>query len=199
MQPLSSDVDHLNWLTLAGINSFAGLDILDLGCGSGYVCHKAMMEGAGSAFGIDIVKPKGFTAESNWQFSELNLDEKKWDQSFNQTKFSLILAFDILEHVESPYLFLKACRNVMASNARLVITTPNLLSWERFYRPETWSGIQDPQHKVLFTMYSLKFLLSKVGLSVSLSKAPFRSLAFMGGFQPQIGGQLLCVATAKAF
>jgi 2-polyprenyl-3-methyl-5-hydroxy-6-metoxy-1,4-benzoquinol methylase len=193
MQPLSSDLDHLKWLEAAEVQSLAGKNILDLGCGSGYICHKAMNDGANSAIGIDLVKP---AAEANkWRFLQLNLDEKNWDRSLERDTFNLILAFDILEHLESPYQFLKSCRNLMAPDARLVLTTPNLMSWERFFKPENWSGVQDPQHKVLFTKYSLRFLLRKVGLSVFLVKAPMRSLTFLNGLQPQIGGQLLCVAT----
>jgi 2-polyprenyl-3-methyl-5-hydroxy-6-metoxy-1,4-benzoquinol methylase len=195
MKANPSDLDHLRWLEIAKLNSFRGLRILDLGCGSGYVCHKAMEEGAQQAVGVDIVKPQiPNEGASRWQFSDADLNDRHWQKEFSNP-FNLVLAFDILEHLDSPYLFLKSCRELTDKNGKLVLTTPNTLSWERFYKPNGWSGIRDPQHKTLFTKYSLDFLLRKAGFSSATFQAPMRSLSFLGPLQPQIGGQILCIAS----
>jgi 2-polyprenyl-3-methyl-5-hydroxy-6-metoxy-1,4-benzoquinol methylase len=194
MEPLSSDQDHLRWLSDLGLSSMENLSLLDVGCGSGYICHDAMMQGAKAAVGIDIVRPKGLTDKSTWRFMNADLNAADWTKEFNGEKFDRILAFDILEHLDSPYLFLKNLRSAMTPKACLVLTTPNLMSWERYARPKNWSGVRDEQHKTLFTRYSLKFLLSKVGLEPSILKAPLRSLGGLSPLTPQVGGQIICVA-----
>ena len=197
MQPSSSDIDHLRWLASSGITSLSGLRVLDLGCGSGYICDKAIHDGATSAVGIDLVKPRCLEASSKWVFLDSNLDGDGWIKQIPGQEFDLVMAFDILEHLESPYRFLTAIKSILSKNGTLVLTTPNTLSWERFMKPASWSGAQDPQHKVLFNRYSLKFLLSRAGLNCSQMRAPMRSLAPLGPLQPEIGGQIICLASVK--
>lgn len=194
LKPSSSDIDHLKWLASVGIGSLQGLRVLDLGCGSGFICHQAVKDGATSAIGIDIIKPRYFDENSKWIFLESNLDGDDWIKQIPQQEFDLVLAFDILEHLESPYRFVSAIRSVMSKNATLVLTTPNTQSWERFIKPSSWSGAQDIQHKVLFNRYSLKFLLARAGFKCTQLKAPMRSLTPLGVLQPQIGGQIICLA-----
>lgn len=194
MKPLSTDQDHLRWLSDLGLSSMKNLSLLDVGCGSGYICHHSMEQGAKTAVGIDIVRPKGLTDGSRWRFLNTDLNSETWATEFNGEKFDRILAFDILEHLDSPYLFLKNLRSLMTPEAHLVLTTPNLMSWERYARPQSWSGVRDEQHKTLFTRYSLKFILSKVGLETITLKAPLRSLGGLSPLTPQIGGQIICVA-----
>lgn len=194
MRALQSDLDHLQWIKEAKVESLKGMRILDLGCGSGYVCHKAISDGAATAVGIDVVRPEIPSGGTNgWQFMSTDLNARNWHESFNE-QFDLVLAFDIIEHLDSPFLFLSSCRKLLVDSGRLVLTTPNALSWERFAKPLSWSGATDPQHKVLFTKYSLDFLLNRVGFRSNYMSAPMRSLSFLGALQPQVGGQILCVA-----
>lgn len=196
MQQRQSDTDHLNWLARAGVKTFADKKILDLGCGSGFICQKASREGAKKTVGIDIVEPD-FGQDSsakNWSFLSLDLNAPKLADTIGDT-FDLVLAFDIIEHLDSPYNFLKSCSELLSPTGRLILTTPNLMSWERFVNPRDWSGVRDTQHKVLFTKYSLRFLMGKCGFTNVELQAPFRSLSFLGPLQPQIGGQMLAVAS----
>jgi len=105
------------------------------------------------------------------------------------------MAFDILEHLESPYRFFKAIKSILSKNGPLVLATPNTLSWECFMKPASWSGAQDPQHKILINRYRLKFLLSRAGLKCTQIRAPMRTLIPLGPLQPQIGGQIICLAS----
>jgi 2-polyprenyl-3-methyl-5-hydroxy-6-metoxy-1,4-benzoquinol methylase len=195
MESRQSDLDHLAWLNKAGIKIFTGKRILDLGCGSGFLCHKAMAEGAKLAVGVDIIQPDSDqeAAKRNWSFLSLDLNDSALFKSIGD-KFDLIFAFDIIEHLESPYNFLTACYELLSDTGVLVVTTPNLMSWEKLAKPTSWSGASDPQHKILFTKYSLAFLLDRSGFRKVTSQAPMRALSFLGRFQPQIGGQLLAVA-----
>lgn len=195
--PRGSDLVHLEWLRNLDAPAWQGLTVLDLGCGSGFICEEAVDKGARLVCGLDFVKPEFFSLSSKWKFVAHDLDAPDWSQHLPARSFDVIMAFDILEHVASPYAFLKACSSLMSANSLLFITTPNVGSWERFLKPDSWSGVIDEQHKILFTRYSLNFLLSRVGLSSLKMTAPMRSLAFLGEFQPDIGGQILCKAALK--
>ena len=190
IEPWQSDLDHLNWLSFSKIKSFAGKRILDLGCGSGYICEKAMSEGAQNAVGIDLVRPN-ISDDASWIFLERNLDLPNWNDEVG-SDFDFILAFDILEHVESPFGFLKSCKDLLSDSGQLILTTPNLSSWERFVNPLNWSGVRDEQHKVLFNRYSLNFVLNRAGYSHVDLAAPIRKLSFLGPLQPHLGGQIFC-------
>lgn len=192
ISPRPSDIDHMYWLENAGIVSFANKSVLDLGCGSGYINKKAFDDGASKSYGVDIVTPD-FSEPPLWNFSQLDLEKSDWDAEIGE-KFNIILAFDIIEHLDSPFQFLETCQRLLENGGKLILTTPNVLSWERFYRPDSWSGIKDPQHKTLFTKYSLKFILNRAGYSSTKITAPLRSLSFLGTLQPCIGGQILCIA-----
>jgi 2-polyprenyl-3-methyl-5-hydroxy-6-metoxy-1,4-benzoquinol methylase len=189
-----SDLDHLAWLKQSGIDSFAGLRILDLGCGSGYLCHYAAASGASLAVGIDVVKPDlpAGGGATGWHFVHLDLNLVTWDEQFT-TKFDLILAHDILENMDSPYHFLRSIHRLLAAGGHFALTTPNAMSWERYRRPDSWSGVADPQHKTLFTKYTLSVLLRRAGFRIISLRAPLRRLSFLGSLQPQIGGQTMCV------
>ena len=116
MLPKSSDLDHLSWLKDLGFHSMKDLRLLDVGCGTGYVCYEAMRQGAQMAVGLDIVKPAGVTESSKWQFINGDLNSDQWLSELKDKNFDLILAFDILEHLDSPYRFLKTLRECMKAD-----------------------------------------------------------------------------------
>lgn len=200
ISPRGSDLDHLRWMASHKWTQSigAGKTVADLGCGSGHVCQTFSQTGA-RVIGLDLEplpsgKPKG------WTFLTGNLDKGQWLESVrnasHEKSVDLLLAFDILEHLRSPIEFVEACFQLLAPNGRLVLTTPNVNSWERLLRPQSWSGSRDPQHLVLFTSYSLMFLLRKAGFENIQVTAPMRALESLPFWlKPSIGAQLLASAT----
>ncbi len=195
-----SDLDHIAWLGRLAAFSFEGKRVLDLGCGSGYLCQTAMIKGAHYALGIDIEEPPELNEDSqtNWQFEKIDLEKSDWQadlkNSSKQTAFDTILAFDIIEHLNSPWHFLTNCHKLLSEQGILILTTPNTNSWERLLKPLNWSGATDPQHKTLFNRYSLDFLLSKAGFTTAHQEAPIRKLKSLASVFPQWGGQIFMEA-----
>ncbi|RYZ57555.1 MAG: class I SAM-dependent methyltransferase [Proteobacteria bacterium] len=194
--PRASDTVHLDWMKDLGLTSFEGLKVLDIGCGSGFLCSHVIENGAKLSYGVDIEVPReGGADNADWEFIQANLDSDSWLNQFEGLTFDLIFAFDIIEHLQSPVVFLEQCRQLLNSRGKLLITTPNVQSLERLLKPESWSGASDPQHRILFNKYSLGFLCKKSGLDVRTLKAPMRMLRWLPkSFQPAIGGQLLALA-----
>jgi 2-polyprenyl-3-methyl-5-hydroxy-6-metoxy-1,4-benzoquinol methylase len=188
-----SDIDHLRWLSRAGWSqaTLAGRSVLDLGCGSGEICQWAQRAGAARVTGVDLVAPR---QSVSWTWRPVDLSVSNWSEEIEGEQ-DIVFAFDILEHVPAPGIFLRECAKTMRSGARLVLTTPNVNSWERLLRPKTWSATIDPQHELLFTRWSLGFLLERCGFEVLISWAPVRSLEFLpNALHPWIGAQIFMLA-----
>lgn len=193
------DHDHLTWLERyadLGRAAFAGKSLLDLGCGSGFLCQVEAESGAREVVGVDVLDPD--VKPVAWRFAKTDLDATGWETTLARPAggggFDVITAFDILEHLASPVRFLASCHALLAPGGRLILTTPNINSWERVARPGGWSGATDAQHRVLFSRYSLGFLVERCGFAAEVLKAPLRKLEFAGGMCPQIGAQIFCAA-----
>ncbi|MSS70590.1 MAG: methyltransferase domain-containing protein [Candidatus Latescibacteria bacterium] len=87
--------------------------------------HKHLVKAAGDreVIGIDLnqtvieaMRQRGYSAEQG--------DALEMDRRF-QGEFGLVVAGEIVEHIPSQLAFLRACRNVLAPDGRLVISTPN--------------------------------------------------------------------------
>ena len=188
-----SDQDHLNWLTSSTKFNFKNSNILDLGCGSGALCKYFAKNGAQKCIGIDLLNPD-YKNES-WSFLKEDLNSQSWYNKLMENekiRYHSVLAFDILEHLDSPWTFLKNVHALLEKNGSLYLTTPNLNSWERFIRPHSWSGVIDEQHKHLFNKYSLQFICKKAGFQVEKMKSPIRSLTFINEKIFDFGGQIFC-------
>jgi len=198
--PRPSDLDHLRWLTAKVNDRWQDCNVIDLGCGSGYLCEWLKDQGASDVVGIDIEEPlflgEGRT-DRRWTFAKVDLDDS-WDDDlstlFKSGMADYIFAFDIIEHLNSPWNFLSSCGNLLKPGGTLVLTTPNINSWERLLRPKDWSGARDPQHKILFAKYSLDFALTKAGFAVETLEAPLRSAKGFASMLPDVGGQLFSVS-----
>jgi 2-polyprenyl-3-methyl-5-hydroxy-6-metoxy-1,4-benzoquinol methylase len=198
----AADHIHLDWLAeyrVATAGSLSAKSLLDLGCGSGYLCAEAMRQGARHVVGVDMCPPD--LPPQGWHYLSLDLDAADWPETLPKGRdegFDFIYAFDILEHLNAPAKFLQLCLGLLSAQGQLVLTTPNTSSWERFVKGAGWSGATDPQHKILFNRYALDFLLRRVGFKAEILRAPVRSLARAHIAHPQVGAQIFCVAVPAA-
>jgi SAM-dependent methyltransferase len=100
---------------------------------------------------------------------------------FPDNTFDLVMLFDIIEHLETPFWLLKEIQRTLRTDGKLIITTPNLNAVDKFLRTilgkeKTWYGFLDDTHLNLFTPLSLRFLVVKAGFEIVRSETPFHSL-----------------------
>ncbi len=101
-------------------------EILDLGAGEGEFSRR-LIEKDFKAMPVD-----GF--DIYWRNPEIPLIIANLDAEFASTvspsgkQFDAIVAIEIIEHLENPYLFLRECAKLLKPNGLLFITSPNVES-----------------------------------------------------------------------
>ncbi len=106
------------------------LRIADIGCGGGLITEELSRLGA-RATGIDAGANNIKIAKAHAKSSGLNIDyitdtaeglvEKK-------EKFDVIIALEIVEHVNNPELLISSCCNLLKKNGILILSTMNRTS-----------------------------------------------------------------------
>lgn len=110
-----------------GLEPLKGLRILDVGCGGGLACEPLRRLGA-EVTGVDAAAANIPVAEIHAKQSGLDIEyinatvEELGEQS---RIFDVVLALEIIEHVNEPSAFVAALRKVMADDGFMVISTFN--------------------------------------------------------------------------
>lgn len=145
-----------------------GSNVLDLGCGEGYIANELIKKGC-RVTGIDSVTIKNRNIFDD--FFQINLNEPA--KLPEMDKFDYILLLDIIEHIDNPELFLDKIREKSKRKRPVVIvTTPNIaffiirvqLLFSHFNYGEL--GILDFTHKRFFTFKSLAKAVRESGFKI---------------------------------
>jgi len=114
--------------------------------------------------GIDILAALGST-------NLYRADLEKLDEVDLDTKFDVIIAGEIIEHLNNAGLFLNGIQRFMNAESELIITTINAYSALRFaiYSLRGKGGTNEPvhpDHVYYFSYRTLKLLVERAGLTV---------------------------------
>ena len=101
----------------------AGADVLDAGCGVGYGTAE-LARSAASVTGLDCA-PEAIE-EARRRYSQLCFLEGSCEQMpLEAARFDLVVAFEVIEHLDDWRAFLGECVRVLKPNGRLLVSTPN--------------------------------------------------------------------------
>jgi 2-polyprenyl-3-methyl-5-hydroxy-6-metoxy-1,4-benzoquinol methylase len=148
---------------------------LEIGCGEGWMLQ-AMHRQGWQVIGIErTIDSARFAA------TELKLPVLVGDLDALPVEpiFDLILMHHVLEHLPHPMIKLSRCAALLKQGGTLLITVPNLASWQFRISQQRWFHLDVPRHLTHFTPDSLREALTRAGLRIdsiryfSLDQDPF--------------------------
>lgn len=111
-------------LDASASNPYQGLDIIDVGCGGGLVCEPMARLG-GNVTGIDADSNAIEVASAHAKQNNLNIHYECNSSEKMNKKFDVVLALEIIEHVDNPDLFVKSIINLCKPNGLIIFSTLN--------------------------------------------------------------------------
>ncbi|HEY8963579.1 MAG TPA: bifunctional 2-polyprenyl-6-hydroxyphenol methylase/3-demethylubiquinol 3-O-methyltransferase UbiG [Alphaproteobacteria bacterium] len=158
------------WIEAHG-RPIKGAKILDVGCGGGLVCEPLARLGA-QVTGIDAGQENIEAAINHAKQSGLNVDYICTTAEDFKGQFDVVLALEIIEHVDEPELFVKSLLTLVKPGGVIIMSTINrnpksfalgivaaeyilrwlprgTHSWRKFKKPSELSAMLSPAAKIV--------------------------------------------------
>lgn len=134
--------------------------ILDVGCGSG-VFLAALRERGWDVAGVEphLTAARQLRAHHGIEVHVGTLEEASTDWG----SFDAASLLDVLEHLPDPVLALQKVWSLLRPGGVLIVTTPNVDSFEHRLFGRHWYALQPPDHLWLFSSGSLEQLVTRSG------------------------------------
>jgi len=148
-----------------------GKDVLDIGCiqhnpenyRSKYWVHGALRQVAKSLVGLDLYE-EGVQYLHKLGYNVVTADAQGF--SLNLT-FDVIVAGDVIEHLENFDGFIESCKRHLRPGGRLLISTPNPWYWRYVVKSALFKRVQsNPEHTCWLCPVTLAQLLARHGMRV---------------------------------
>jgi SAM-dependent methyltransferase len=155
--------DHLHFVQRALKESGESGPILDVGCGGGLFLGLLRDRGF-RVLGLDSSVDAARVA---WTSNDVPAVSADLTQApFPAQSCAAITMFHVLEHLYDPRCYLKAARDLLRPNGRLVIQVPNSGCWQFLLLGAAWNGVDVPRHLFDFRPSDLDRLLDSCGFEV---------------------------------
>lgn len=109
------------------IRPFEGLAIADIGCGGGLLCEPMARLGA-RVTGLDPAEDSIKAAHAHASAQGLEIDyraERAEDMAERETRFDIVIAMEVVEHVPDVPAFLKVASGLVSPGGLLLLSTIN--------------------------------------------------------------------------
>ena len=141
--------------------------VLDVGCGTGALLAKLQQAGYRQLRGLDISPPPTF---DGIEFVEADLDDCR--SGIPDASIDLVVAVEVIEHIENLGSLLTELHRVLASNGSMFFTTPNLHSLEARIRwmfnaeLKQFDKLGDPTHVMPIFEFPFRRVLARHGFAI---------------------------------
>jgi 2-polyprenyl-3-methyl-5-hydroxy-6-metoxy-1,4-benzoquinol methylase len=137
--------------------------LLDLGCSCGYFLDVALERGY-DASGVEFSEEAIAAAQPGTR-ERIRRGNVNQAESDSPTRYDIVTAFDIIEHVEDPVTFLEEIAGMLVPGGGVVVSTPDTGHVLRYVMGRRWPMLQPMQHTTL---------MSRLGLRIALERAGFQ-------------------------
>ncbi|HEY4519569.1 MAG TPA: class I SAM-dependent methyltransferase [Candidatus Paceibacterota bacterium] len=135
--------------------------LLDLGMGTGNFLNAARQRGY-QCSGVDFDPDALETARSVFGLSDVHLgDVFSAKEKFGEHSFDVITAFQVLEHVDNPYVFLTCARSLLKKGGYVALAMPH-----RGFADWMKPGDKPPRHLSRWNERTLVGALGRAGFDV---------------------------------
>jgi SAM-dependent methyltransferase len=141
-----------------------GKRVLDAGCGAGYGSAE-LAQAADSVVGADVAAEAVAYARANYRLRNLRFEQASCNAlPHADHTFDLIVAFEVIEHLENWRGFLLEVRRLLAANGQFIVSTPN----KTYYTESRGATGANPFHVHEFEFEEFRTELISVFPDVSL-------------------------------
>ena len=146
---------------LRNIGSIQGLKesglAIDIGCGSGYTAR--VFESYYRTVAVDVSKEALQLCRRRGLSRLCQVDMASFTLPFKTNSFDLVLALDIIEHVENDVHALMECRRILRDGGLMIVTVPAFMA--------LWSPWDEALgHRRRYNASAMAETINKAGLSV---------------------------------
>jgi SAM-dependent methyltransferase len=127
--------------------------------------------------GVEWAKEQGFEAHT------VDAQSPEAVGALGLEPADVVVAGEIIEHLDAPGPFLRAMRELLKPDGLLVVTTPNAYRLLNFLAPASGSELIHPDHTAWHSPHTLRNLLERSGWDVE-------GIAYYQNPAPRIGGVL---------
>ena len=167
-----------------GFRPLAGKTALDVGCGAGLLAEPLARLGA-KVTAIDVAPEVIAVARDHAAGQRLAIDYRHAAVEDLDSRFDLVTAMEVIEHVADPQAFLVSLAARLAPGGLMILSTPNRTARSRLLMITIAEGIgQIPkgthEHERFITPDEMKAMMAAAGLAVldceGISFSPTRGL-----------------------
>lgn len=152
---------------------FAGQSILEIGAGPGSLT-KHLIQVPDTDVTAAEIDEDAIEILKNYcnKIYKIDLNLPDWGKSFNQQKYDVVIAADVLEHLISPEKTLLEMKNLLKENGSILISLPHighngiLASLFNHDFAYSDSGLLDRTHIKFFCIKNMQDLITSAGLSI---------------------------------
>jgi 2-polyprenyl-3-methyl-5-hydroxy-6-metoxy-1,4-benzoquinol methylase len=150
-----------------------GQDVIDIGCGEGYLAAALKKLGENRIAGIDVLPAASETSSLDDYYSaDLDQGISSVIRQLKGRRFTRALLLDVLEHLKKPETILDECHEILTSDGQLIISLPNIaniavrlsLLFGQFNYTER--GLLDKTHLRFFTRKTARKMVESRGYQI---------------------------------